>query len=482
MIILHPPQLSLVEKSRNTGKRSVLIQAPTGFGKSIIAAYIIQSAMAKNTRTMFTVPRLELLSQMSKNYCDFNIPHTFVAAGEKYHPQVNNVIASLPSLKSRMGKITPPQLLICDESHYGDKALDSVISWAKNNGAFILGLSATPMKNNGKGLGCWYDAMVEGPTIKWLIDNNYLSKYRAFAPSTTDNSMLRMRDGDYTAETKEEWVKANKQIVGSAVESYKKFAMGKRGVTFTVSRAESIKVCAAYNAAGIPAAVIDGETPKEERKQLAIALATGEILQLVCCRLLVFGYDLSAASGMNVVIQCLTDLCPSGSLADLLQKWGRVLRFEFIGADPHIILDHVGNIGGQLGFPDDDRHWTLADREKRTSKKKSDEKDIQARICPKCFYVHKPMPVCPDCGHIYQIQSREIEEVDGELQEIQREVKKKQDRQRQGMAQTMDDLMDIAEEKKHSKFWVKKMCSIKNIPFDDVKFKLWLQGVRHENN
>lgn len=481
MIELYPHQLDLVNRCRTTGKRSVLLQAPTGVGKSVIAAHIIQSAMARGTRTMFTVPRIELLNQMSKNYSDFDIPHCFIAAGEEYYPKVNNVIASVPSVTRRLNNIVPPRLLVVDEAHYGQGQLDAIISWAKNHGAFILGLSATPWRLNGKGLGCWYDTMVEGPSVKWLIDNNYLSRYRAFAPDTIDMTGVRMTAGDYNQKDLSEKMESDRKLVGNVVTHYKKHAMGKRGITFTVSRAHSSIVCAAYNDAGVPAAVIDGETPKDERKRLARALATGEIFQLVNAELLTFGYDLAAAAKMNVVVQCISDLQPTMSLAKQMQKWGRALRYEGIGADPHLIFDHANNID-EHGFPDDDRDWTLADREKRDGKKKSDEKDIQARICPKCFYAHKPMPVCPDCGHVYVIQSREIEEVDGELQEIRREMKKKQDRQRQGMAQTMDDLMDIAEEKKHSKFWVKKMCSIKNIPFDDVKFKLWLQGVRHENN
>ena len=91
--------------------------------------------------------------------------------------------------------------MIVDETHFGDEALDKIIEWAKNYGAFVLGLSATPWKLNGKGLGCWYDTMVEGPTIRWLIDNKYLSDYRAFAPDTLDLSGIRMSAGDYNKKT-----------------------------------------------------------------------------------------------------------------------------------------------------------------------------------------------------------------------------------------------------------------------------------------
>lgn len=462
MITLHPHQLDMVDRTRKTGKRAVLLQAPTGSGKSIMASYIVQSALAKGTRTMFTVPRLELLEQMSKNYNDFSIPHTFIAAGEKYHPKINNVIASLPSLASKISRFEPPELLIVDETHFGDEALDKVIEWAKNYGAFVLGLSATPWKLNGKGLGCWYDTMVEGPTIRWLIDNKYLSDYRAFAPDTLDLSGIRMSAGDYNKKDLAGKMESDRKLVGNAVKHYMEHAMGKRGISFTVSRAHSEIVCAAYNTMGVRAATIDGETPKDERRRLARALATGEILQLVCAELLVFGYDLAAAANMNVVVQSISDLQPTKSLAKQMQKWGRDLRFEGVDADPHFIFDHANNVY-EHGFPCDDRVWTLADREKKTGKKSDGEKDIKAKVCPSCFRASPPSNSCKYCGFVYPVMSREIEEVEGDLVEIEREKLRKAKRSEVGKAKTIDELWAISKERGYKSGWVYQMAKVKGI-------------------
>lgn len=461
MIELYPHQLDLVHKCRTTGKRSVLLQAPTGVGKSVIAAHIIHSAMSKGTRTIFTVPRIELLNQMSKNYNDFGIEHCFIAAGECYYPKVNNVIASVPSLTRKLDAIEPPKLLVVDETHYGEDGLGNIIFWAEKHGAFILGLSATPWRLNGKGLGCWYNTMVEGPSIKWLIQNNYLSNYRAFAPDTIDMSGVRVTAGDYNKKDLSERMESDRVLVGNVVRHYKEHAMGKRGITFTVSRAHSQIVCDAYNAGGVKAATIDGGTPKDERKRLARALATGEILQLVNAELLTFGYDLAAAANMNVTIQCISDLQPTKSLAKQMQKWGRALRFEGVNADPHLIFDHANNIN-EHGLPCDDRIWSLADRERRVGKKGS-EKEISFRICPKCHFAHKPKPSCPECGFEYPVESRTIEEIEGDLIEIERVNDPVMLRVRH--ANTCAELYQIAKEKNYHWGWVKRQCSYKKIPF-----------------
>lgn len=470
MIILHPHQHKMVAQSRMTGKRAVLLQSPTGSGKSIMASHIVQSALARGTRTIFTVPRLELLSQMSKNYNDFDIPHTFISSEHDYHGQVNNVIASLPSLHRRLDKISPPKLLIVDEARYGEGAMDDVIAWGKKHGAFILGLDATPWKMSGRGMGCWYDAMVEGPSIKWLIENNYLSRYRAFVPDTLDMTGVRVQAGDYNKKDLAGKMESDRVLVGNVVKHYMTHAMGKRGITFTVSRAHSEIVCAAYNSMGVRAAVIDGNTPAPERKRLAIALATGELLQLVCAELLVFGYDLAAAAGMDVVIQCIGDLQPTMSLAKQMQKWGRDLRYEGPDADPHLIFDHANNIY-EHGLPCDERVWTLADRE-RIGRGKSDEKEIRLRVCPSCFVPSKMRPVC-ECGYVFPVDAREIEEVEGELKELEQLAIKKEMRMEVGRCKTQDDLEQLSIARNYKRGWVKNQCGFKGIEYSVDRAVHW---------
>lgn len=457
---LYPHQLALVEATRRTGTKSVLLQAPTGVGKSVIAAHIVQSALSRGSETWFIVPRRELLRQMSEQYSDFGIPHTFIAQGYKHRDRVPNVICSLGTLVRRIDSLMPPRLAIVDETHYGSNALDKVMKWLRSNGVFTLGLSATPWRMDGRGLGCWYDSMVEGPSIKWLIEEGYLSDFRPFAPDTINLKGIRKVAGDYNKSDLAERMEGDRVLVGNAVKHYKEHAMGLRGVTFTVSRKHSEIICAAYNSAGVPAACIDGETPDDERKRLARALATGEILQLVNAQLLTFGYDLAAAAGMDVTIECMSDVQPTLSLALQMQKWGRVLRKK---DKPAIIFDHANNFY-EHGMPDDERIWTLKDRDKRDSAGRG-EVEKRARTCPGCHYTSRPVPVCPNCGFVHPVEARKVDEVEGELVEIERQKVKKAARMEVGMAKTIEELEAIADERNYNWGWVKRQCKLKGIRY-----------------
>jgi len=450
--------MDLIDKSRRTGTKAVLLQAPTGLGKSVIASSIIHSALSRGSTSWFIVPRRELLRQMSNQYSSFDIPHTFIAAGHKHHRDIPNVICSLGTLVLRLDTLDPPSLAIIDETHYGAAALDTVIKWLKSRGVFILGLSATPWKLSGQGLGCWYDAMIEGPSIRWLIDNKYLSDYRLFAPDIIDLSGIRATAGDYNKADLAARMEGDRVLVGNVVKHYRDHAMGKRGVTFTVSRAHSRIVCDAFIAGGVPAACIDGETPDDVRAALARALANKEILQLVSVDLLTFGYDLAAAAGMDVTIECMSDLAPTKSRSKQMQKWGRVLRKK---GDLALIFDHANNFK-EHGYPCDDREWTLDDREKKGGGMKQ-EPDVIARTCSKCYYTSRPCPICPNCGFVHPIQSREIEVVEGDLTEVDLTQKKKDARDEVSSARTIADLQAIAAERGYARGWVWKMAKAKGI-------------------
>lgn len=435
MITLFPDQAqseqAVIDAMRG-GCRSVLLQGSTGSGKSVIAASFLARATKKDKTSMFIVPRRDLVHQMHKHFLDFRIPHSYIAAGYQQDPFGQNYICSSDTLKLRLDKLRAPNLAIIDETHYGGEGLDRIIKWLKANGTWIIGLSATPWKSSGQGLGCWYDQMICGPSIKWLIENKRLAQYRYFAPSKPDMTGVPMQGGDYVKSGAEERMK---YIVGDAIKHYKTHAMGKLGVSFFVSRKASEEAAQKYRDAGVSAVHIDGETPMEERSRIFKAYARREITQLCNAELLTFGFDIAAASGdKTVTVQCITDCQPTQSLAKQMQKLGRGLRYD---VEPHLFFDHAGNVDLH-GFPNDEREWTLSDREKQ--KRGEQEKTFQLRVCPKCYYAESVKPVCSECGHIHEVNSRMIEEVEGDLAEISERAEKKEARIAQGRAQTEDEL------------------------------------------
>lgn len=436
----------------------MLMQAATGSGKSVMASELVRRAQVKGSKTWFIVPRRDLLRQMSLTYDQFGLKHSFIAAGYTGNMLSPTHICSLDSLRSRMPKLNPPQLAIIDETHVGGDGLDALVKWLKSHGCYIIGLSATPWKLSGKGLGCWYDDMVNGLGVRALIDAGRLSDYKAFAPAHPDLSSVQITGGDYAKGQLASFMEQDRVLVGNAVSHYKKHAYGKLNIAYCVSINHSQMVAQSFRDAGIPAAHMDGATPEPERKRIITAFAKRELLVLSNCELLTYGFDLASQVNMDVTIECMSDLRPTKSLALQMQKWGRVLRRKDY---PALIFDHANNLQ-EHGLPCQVRDWSLEDRKKRGSREES-ERTVAVRQCDQCYFCHPPAPVCPSCGFVYPIVGREIDEVEGELSEVQIEQQRKQARQEVGKAKTIAELKAIAAARGYAPGWVWQMAKVKNI-------------------
>lgn len=463
MITLFPDQAKLIEgvaNSMRAGNKRVLMQAATGSGKTIMATEILHRAMAKGSTTWFVVPRKELLRQTSKTYDNFGVRHEFIASGKPYK-LCQNHIASMQTLASRLGGLNPPDMAIIDETHYGGKQLDKIINWLTGAGTYIIGLSATPKKHCGTGMDKWYDDLVLGPSVKSLIENGRLSTYKAFAPSKPDLSGIKVVAGEYSKKSMEEFfMDHGKELIGDAVNTYKKNASGMRGLTFCTSIVESQRTARAFFEAGVTAAHLDGTMSDEYRRFVIEKYAAGELMQLCSVDIMTFGFDLAAQVGQDITVECMSDLAPTKSEAKQLQKWGRVLRMK---EKPALIFDHAGNFF-EHGLPDDERRWTLKGREKK--KRGPVEKSVEVRQCTQCFFCHDPSPKCPNCGYEYPVQSRVIKEVEGELKEItevERKQKAKAKRMQVGKAKSYEELKAIGRERGYAPGWAYVMAKKKGL-------------------
>ncbi len=468
-ITLFPDQSETIEKLRQSMRRhkSVLLQSPTGSGKTAMATYMIQSALGKNKRMVFTVPRKELLRQTSDSFESHGINHSFVAAGRSFNPHAKVYIGMIDTMARRLEKIPKADVVFVDEAHYGATALDNVIRHYQGNGSWVIGLSATPWKLSGKGLGCWFDDMVQGLSVRELIDMGRLSDYRAFRGKSPDLSGISVVGGDYAKGQLSDAMtsKANSFVIGDAVRYYKSHAQGKLAIAYCTSVKHAEMTAQSFNASGVPAASIDGRMDDGQRRTIIQAFARREIKVLTNCDLLTFGFDLAMQSGMDVTVEAMFDLRPTKSLALQLQKWGRVLRRK---DEPALIFDHACNImmpdGTPVhGLPCSEQEWTLEDR---SQGKRSGTPGPRVLQCSNCFYCFSPAPKCPECGQIVDVNGREIEEIDGELTEIDRaeiEREKKQKRMEVGQAKTVEDLRRIAAERGYKKGWIYQQMKIKKI-------------------
>lgn len=426
---------------------SVLGQAMTGFGKTVVASAIAHSATSKGKRVIFTVHRGNLMDQTARTFREFGIPHTFIAAGTRYEDHHQVAVASINTLTRRLERIPAPDLLVIDEAHLALAATwAKAINFYRERGTKILGFTATPRRLDGRPLSDLFDRLVLGPSPRWLIDNGFLSDFRAFAPSEVDLTGVKKKMGDYDLAALEAAV--NKpSLTGDAARHYLKLAKGTRALAYCVSIKHSESVAAHFNEQGIPAAHIDGTTPRAEQRRIIGAFADGEIHVLCNVDLLTTGFDLSAQAGREVPVETIIGLRPTASVALHLQMLGRGLRRK---PYPAIFLDHAGNLK-RHGFPDDEWEWTLAGQPKRGKPEKAT--DAVTRHCPECHALHRPAPTCPECGHEYPVQSRRIEQVDGTLTEIRADDRRLQARREQSACRSLEDLKDLAAARGYSQKW-----------------------------
>lgn len=443
------------------GSRAVLLQAATGSGKSIMAADFISGANKKGNSTWFIVPRKQLLRQMSNTYDEFGLDHGMVAAGRQYDGNQLNHICSMQTLVSRIDSLPPPRIAVIDECHFGGATMDLLINYFREHGTIIIGLSATPLRNNGDPMGNWYTSMVQGESISSLMKQGYLSNYRLFQGVATDIHKARIISGEYVIKDLEAILWLDKKRISGIATAYKQHAMGLRTIAYGVSVADCEVIARNLNAAGIPSAAISGKTPDAERVRIIEQFADGKILVLVNCDLLTFGFDLSAQVGRDVPIEAMIDAAPTKSLGKELQKNGRALRKK---DKPAIILDHAGNtLPDNHGLPDDDREWSLLGKEKRGG---SSERSIAVRQCDKCHFCFPAAVVCPFCGHVHEVKSREMEEVEAVMAEVDKDFMReaaKTKRMEVGRARTMADLQVIQKERGYKPSWVFIQAKLKGI-------------------
>lgn len=452
---LYDDQKDLVNRVRESFRtyQDVMMLSPTGSGKSRMAMNIVHSALSKGRNVIIDVPLRDLRRQLSNSALDFNIRHSFVAGGCKYDAFSNFWISTSPAMAIKLGK-SPPNcnLLIVDEAHQAGAARESVIEYYKSKGAKILRMSASPERPDGKPIGC--EHLVEGKSVRELMDMGRLSDYRLFNASKPDLSKLRMSSsGDFRESDVSGFMESQSVLIGDCVTHYKRLCEGRRLLVFCASIKHSQMVAQAFNDAGIPAAHIDGKMNDAERDIIVQAYASRAIKVITNSDLCTYGWDLAQASGVkDAVVECIADLKPTMSRPLQWQKNGRGFRVKPDGSDC-IILDHASNAFNpdgsvKFGLPCGDVNWEWQGREKRSGS--GGEKAVPCRVCVSCFRAHSPSPACPYCGHKYEVIGRTVEEIEGELVEISREEAKqiaKQERMNQGRAQTFEDLLELEQRK-----------------------------------
>jgi superfamily II DNA or RNA helicase len=358
---------------------------PTGGGKTVVFAFLIASASAKGRRILILAHRIEIIEQIAVALDSFGVTHGIIAPDAEETDDAVQV-ASVASLNRRLDRWRDSfDLVVIDEAHHA-----IAHSWAKiiasQPRAKFLGVTATPERLDGKGLGDVFEQMVEGPTIGELIDAGHLSPFTVFAPDASpDLSGVKTRLGDYELEGLRNAMGG--VVIGAAVDEYLRLCPNTPAVCFCIDIAHSEQVAARFRAHGIRAAHLDGETPAPERRRIIAALGSSDLDVLCNCGIVSEGVDVPAL-GAAILLR------PTQSLALHLQQCGRALR-PAPGKDKALILDFAGNCMAH-GLPDEPRDWSLESKARRERGKTP----AMAKRCKECGALNRlAARVCIECGN-----------------------------------------------------------------------------------
>ena len=396
-----------IRKSIQNDNKSVLLALPTGAGKTVIFSEITKLAKLKGSNVLILVHRKELIDQASNKLKKNKVNHGIIASG--YEPKSSNVqVASVQTLIRRLNDNWQPNLIILDEAHHAvARSWRKILDFYKNT--IKLGVTATPMRMTGAGLGEVFDDLIVGTSIPELVDKKFLAPHEVYAPPNKLNlDKIRTIKGDFAQkEVENEFDRVD--IVGDAVQNYKKLADNKPAIAFCISVKHGKYVTNKFKQAGYKAELITGDMSRTDRDNLTNRFKKGKLQILVSIDVVSEGFDVENCS-------CAILLRPTQSEALYIQQVGRVLRPE--PNKTAIVLDHVGNTK-RHGFVDDIRHYDLNQKAKT---KRKGEVAPQVETCEVCFAVYKPQASCPVCGHVREIKKREIIYKEGELVKMKKNL------------------------------------------------------------
>lgn len=393
--------MALLRQSLGRGSKRPMICLPTGSGKTKFAAAIVDGALSKNKRVIFTVPAVSLINQTVESFEAEGFDDIGVIQAD--HPRQNFgspvQVASAQTLMRRF--IPDADVVVIDEAH---RHFNFYTRWMGQE-AFrdvpFIGLSATPYT---VGLGNHYDDLIVGATMRELINAGYLSDFVVYVPSEPDLSKVRTVAGDYHEGDLSE-VMGDSALVGDVVETWLKLGTGSKTLCFGVDRAHARKLQAEFQRVGVACGYIDANTPVSEREAIAEDFKAGGIQVVANVGVLTTGVDWD--------VRCLILARPTKSEALFQQIIGRALRTA-PSKDKAIILDH-SNTHKNLGLVTDITISRLSKGKGKQATGGVERKEAQEKVCPSCSFLKLPkVHECPMCGFAPERKS-EIEHAAGEL-------------------------------------------------------------------
>jgi superfamily II DNA or RNA helicase len=430
-------------------KRRLLLVAPTGAGKTVIASEMIRSAVSRGTPTLFLAHRKELVDQPSRKLDELGIDHGIVMASHwRSKPWLPVQVASVQTLVRRLESKPAAGLIIIDEAHHARAATYERIIDAYP-GVPVIGLTATPWRTDGKGLGDLFEDSYLVTTPSRLVADGWLVPVSGFAFDSPDLRTIKRTAGDYN-EHELGAVMSETRLVGNIVEQWLRHARGADGrglrtVVFAVHVEHSKQIVEQFRAAGVAAEHLDDQTPTREREAVFARLHSGQTTVLSNVGICTEGWD-------EPLLGCVILARPTLSVGLAIQMIGRGRR-PAPGKPKMLLHDHAGVVM-QHGLPDDERDWSLT-ADVRVGKKQQGAAGVAVRACKTCFALYSPLlQACPLCGAPNARRIKQITTVEGEaipLEEVKARVVASEDR----MRQEYQHLCRLARQRGYKPGWAK---------------------------
>lgn len=389
--------------------------APTGSGKTVCQAFVCKGGLERGERTAILTPRAEIFDQTHSALMDV-CGHENVAtlrSGHRWDSMKPVHVVSWPTLVARKRKsdlwLPDVDRVLVDEVHLAlAPKVGEILDYYADR-AHVVGYSATPARQTGKGLGTYFDAIHQVTTVRQLIEEGFLCPHEYWGGKLPDLEGVRTVLGDFE---KKELGKRCLVLVGDIVDNWMRLAKDRQTIVFAVDIAHAEALADRFLELGVSAGSVHNKLTPERRTEVVAKFRAGFIQVLVNVNVLSYGFDAPSVS-------CVVAARPTKSIVMWLQQLGRGMR-PHPGKDFCMLLDHTDNTR-RLGMAEDTYSWELDGgnhsvvNATREQKEKAKE---HTYTCEDCSYMFTGTRECPRCGWEAPFSKRDVAMIDADLVRI----------------------------------------------------------------
>lgn len=397
------------------GCRRILVVSPTGSGKTVMASEIIRRLHVQRKEVLFIDHLREITTQTSAKLNEFGVYNGIIQAGIRATPIAGVQVASIQTLSGRFAsgrlELPPAKVIFIDEAHHAvARTYRNILDQYPD--AIVIGLTGTPCRGDGRGLGGVFEVMVICPDVPDLIEKGRLVPTRVYAPTPPDLRGVRVQAGDYVLSQLALRMDQPK-LVADILSTWFKHGESRQTVVYATNVGHSVHIRDEFIRAGIVCEHIDGKTELAERTAALDRFKAKEVRVITNCAVFTEGWD---CPDIGTVVLAR----PTKSFGLLWQMLGRGRRTA-PGKKDLIVLDHTGAFP-KVGMPDDRIEWTL-DPDKGAHRNRNEEKRKQQssptiRECSQCSTLCECGKACPHCGFLPAPKRQVIVPKEGDLVEV----------------------------------------------------------------